>query len=94
LDHQNPNTFFKYQSNVKQLDIGACFWNKEADLESLVVEESMAHHHNINSPCKLDTAAVAKIKNNPETIKIYQKVYKLNQKIAEQPYKYKHLARE
>lgn len=94
LDHQNPNTFFKYQSTLKQLDIGACFWNEEADHESHAVEQSMAHHRDTNSPCKLDAAAVAEIEKDPEMIEIYHKVDELNRKIAGRPHEHEHLATE
>lgn len=54
----------------------------------------MAHHHDINSPCKLDAAAIAETEKDPEMIKIYQKVYELNEKIAGQPHKHEQLVRE
>jgi hypothetical protein len=71
LDHQNPNTFFKYQSTLKQLDIGACFWNEEADYESHAMVQSMAHHRDTNSPCKMDAAAITKIETDSEMLEIY-----------------------
>jgi hypothetical protein len=94
LDHQNANTFFKYQSTLKQLDIGACFWNEEADYESHATEQSMAHHRDTNSPCKVDAAAVAEIETDSEMLEIYQKIDELTRRIASRPHENSLLAAE
>ncbi|KAH2126877.1 hypothetical protein KXV35_005576, partial [Aspergillus fumigatus] len=39
LDHQNPDTFLKYQSKFKRVDVQASFWNLKPDYECLELEE-------------------------------------------------------
>jgi hypothetical protein len=94
LDHQNPDTFKKYQSKVKQLDLGACFWNEEPDHESHAIEESMIHHRDPNVPQKLDAATVVEVENDPRMMGVYQQVDILNRKIAGDPDKHEDLVAE
>jgi hypothetical protein len=94
MDHQNPDTFKKYQSKVKQIDLGACFWNEEPDHGSHAIEESMIHHRDPNVPQKLDAATVVEVENNPIMMGIYQQVDILNRKIAGDPDKHEDLVAE
>jgi hypothetical protein len=92
MDYQNPDTFKKYQSKVKQINLGACFWNEEPDHGSHAIEESMIHYRDPNVPQKLDAATVVEVKNEPIIMGIYQQVNILNRKIAGDPDKHEDLA--
>ncbi|KAG2026235.1 hypothetical protein GB937_001743 [Aspergillus fischeri] len=70
----NPNTFLKYQSKFKRVNVQASFWNLKPDYECLEMEESMAHHHNTNVLQCLDAAATAQVKNDNEMKEIYHRI--------------------
>lgn len=82
LDHQNPDTFLKYQSRFKRVDIQSCFWNIEPDYDCLDMEESMSHRRDPNVPQKLDAAAVSEVENMEEMKAIYQQISQLTQQIS------------
>lgn len=50
LDHQNHNTYLKYQAQLKSLDIQALFYDLAPDYECCDMEQSMAHHQDPNVP--------------------------------------------
>ncbi|KAA8649640.1 uncharacterized protein ATNIH1004_002311 [Aspergillus tanneri] len=85
LDHQNPDTYLKYQSKFKRADIQATYWNLDPDYECLEIEESMAHHRDPNAPQKLDAAALAEIENDKEMIDLYQRIDNLTKAIDGRP---------
>lgn len=94
LDHQNPDTFLKYQSKIKRVDVQASFWNLKPDYECLEMEESMAHHRDTNVPQRLDAAATAQVDNDDEMEKIYQRIDEITQQIGGKPAEHKELALE
>ncbi|KAH1736917.1 hypothetical protein KXV51_002696 [Aspergillus fumigatus] len=94
LDHQNPDTFLKYQSKFKRVDVQASFWNLKPDYECLEMEESMAHHRDTNVPQRLDAAAIAQIENDDEMKEIYHRIDEITQQIGGKPAEHKELARE
>ena len=50
LDHQNHDTYIKYQSVIKSVDIQASFFDLVPDYECRDMEQSMAHHRDPNAP--------------------------------------------
>lgn len=94
LDHQNPDTFLKYQSRFKRVDIQSCFWNIEPDYDCLDTEESMAHRRDPNVPQQLDAAAVAEVENMDEMKAIYCQIHELTQKISKEPHENQFLVGE
>ncbi|KAJ5641215.1 hypothetical protein N7490_005215 [Penicillium lividum] len=94
LDHQNHNTFLKYQSPLKALDIQAVFYDLEPNYECRSMEQSMSHHRDVNVPQKLSAAAIAEFLEREDIIKINQKISSLNYKIDHRPEDHKDLALE
>ncbi|KAF4201971.1 hypothetical protein CNMCM8927_000885 [Aspergillus lentulus] len=94
LDHQNPDTFLKYQSKFKRVDVQASFWNLKPDYECLEMEESMAHHRDTNVPQRLDAAATSQVENDDEMKEIYHRIDEITQQIRGKPAEHKELARE
>ncbi|KAJ5987717.1 hypothetical protein N7481_002927 [Penicillium waksmanii] len=66
LDHQNHDTYIKYQSVLKSLDIQALVYDLEPDYECRNMEQSMAHHRGPNVPMKLDAASIDVFENTDE----------------------------
>ncbi|BCS28042.1 uncharacterized protein APUU_61090S [Aspergillus puulaauensis] len=94
LDHQNPNTYMKYQSKFKRANIQACYWNLEPDYECLEIEESMTHHRDPNAPQKLDAAALAEFENDQEMMALYERIDMLTERINRRPGEQPDLANE
>jgi hypothetical protein len=94
LDHQNPDTYLKYQSKYKRVDIQASFWNLEPDYECLHTEESMSHHRDPNVPQRLDAAATAEVENDEEMIELYRRIDELTNAIGKRPHEHDNLANE
>ncbi|KAF7137127.1 hypothetical protein CNMCM5793_007191 [Aspergillus hiratsukae] len=94
LDHQNPDTFLKYQSKFKRVDVQASFWNLKPDYECLEMEESMAHHRDTNVPQRLDAAATAQVENDAEMKEIYCRIDDITQQIGGKPDEHENLALE
>ena len=44
LDHANPDTYLKYQAELKSVDVQATYYNMEPDYKCCDMEQSMAHH--------------------------------------------------
>ncbi|KAJ5932825.1 hypothetical protein N7516_007314, partial [Penicillium verrucosum] len=82
LDHQNHDTFIKYQSSLKALDIQALFYDLEPDYECRDMEQSMSHHRDSNVPLQLNAAAIAQFTTNDEIVKINQRIAHITQEIA------------
>ena len=72
LDHQNHDTYIKYQSVLKSLDVQALVYELEPDNEGRNMEQSMAHHRDPNAPIKLNTASIDAFENT-DKIKIINK---------------------
>ncbi|THC90318.1 hypothetical protein EYZ11_010217 [Aspergillus tanneri] len=70
LDHQNHDTFLKYQSTLKALDILALYYNLEPDYKCRDMEQSMAHHRDPNILLRLDAATLADFKQDKEVVSI------------------------
>ncbi|CAG8151922.1 unnamed protein product [Penicillium nalgiovense] len=82
LDHQNHNTYLKYQSSLKALDIQALFYDLDPDYECRDMEQSMSHHRDSNVPLKLNAATTAQFESDDEIVKINQRIAHLTQEIA------------
>ncbi|OJD27436.1 hypothetical protein ACJ73_01164 [Blastomyces percursus] len=61
LDHTNPETFLKYQSKIKAVDIQPSLWGLEPNLECLEMERSMAYHRDTNVPQQLSSIATTEL---------------------------------
>ncbi|KAJ6127623.1 hypothetical protein N7523_003235 [Penicillium sp. IBT 18751x] len=85
LDHQNHDTYIKYQSSIKSLDIQALFYDLEPDYECRDMEQSMAHHRDPNAPQKLDAAAITEFTEKDEVKEMNEKIALLTSKIAGKP---------
>lgn len=94
LDHQSHDTYIKYQSVLKSLDIQALFYDLEPDYDCRNMEQSMAHHRDPNAPQKLDAAAVAAFEESDEIKVINERIAYLTSVIAGKPQLYKELAIE
>ncbi|KAJ9483843.1 hypothetical protein VN97_g9548 [Penicillium thymicola] len=82
LDHQNHDTYIKYQSSLKALDIQALFYDLEPDYECRDMEQSMSHHRDSNVPLQLDAATIAQFATDDEIVEINQRIAHITQKIA------------
>ncbi|KAJ5741814.1 hypothetical protein N7533_011223 [Penicillium manginii] len=94
LDHQNHSTFLKYQSVLKSVDIQSAFYDIEPDYECRDMEQSLAHHRDINMPQKLDAATITKFTESEEVQSIIQRIRHLTFEISGKPHLYEHLAKE
>ncbi|KAG0153469.1 hypothetical protein PDIDSM_2121 [Penicillium digitatum] len=82
LDHQNHDTYLKYQSSLKALDIQALFYDLEPDYECRDMEQSMSHHRDSNVPLQLNAATIEKIQTDDEIVKMNQRIAHMTQEIA------------
>ncbi|KAJ5138867.1 uncharacterized protein N7515_003715 [Penicillium bovifimosum] len=82
LDHQNHDTYLKYQSSLKALDIQALFYDLEPDYECRDMEQSMSHHRDPNVPLHLNAATIAQFETDDEIVKINQRIAHITQEIA------------
>lgn len=94
LDHQNPDTYLKYQSSLKALDVQALFYDLEPDYECRDMEQSMAHHRDTNVPLYLDAAAQAEFEQDTEVVALNERIADLTKRIAGMPDTHKALASE
>ncbi|KAJ5235461.1 uncharacterized protein N7469_004629 [Penicillium citrinum] len=85
LDHQNHDTYIKYQSVLKSLDIQALVYDLEPDYECRNMEQSMAHHRDPNAPMKLDAASIDAFENTDEIKLINKRIHLLTSQISGQP---------
>ncbi|KAJ5660882.1 uncharacterized protein N7484_000254 [Penicillium longicatenatum] len=85
LDHQNHNTYLKYQSSLKALDIQAIFYDLEPDYECRSMEQSMSHHRDTNVPQKLNAEATMKFHRREDIIEINRKISSLTFQINGRP---------
>lgn len=85
LDHQNPDTYLKYQSALKALDVQAMFYDLEPEYECRDMEQSMAHHRDPNAPVSLNAAAREKFAQSEEVVEINKKIADLTEQIAGKP---------
>ncbi|KAJ5366659.1 hypothetical protein N7541_000600 [Penicillium brevicompactum] len=82
LDHQNHDTYLKYQSSLKALDIQALFYDLEPDYECRDMEQSMSHHRDSNVPLQLNAATIEQFQTDDEIVKMNQRISHLTQEIA------------
>ncbi|EKV15317.1 hypothetical protein PDIP_40770 [Penicillium digitatum Pd1] len=82
LDHQNHDTYLKYQSSLKALDIQALFYDLEPDYECRDMEQSMSHHRDSNVPLQLNAATIEKFQTDDEIVKMNQRIAHMTQEIA------------
>lgn len=94
LDHQNHDTYLKYQSSLKALDIQATYYDLEPDYECRNMEQSMAHHRDVNVPQRMNAAAIAQFEEEDDIITINERIAILTLKIAGRPEAHKDLERE
>lgn len=94
LDHQNHNTFLKYQAQLKQLDMQALMYGMEPDYECRDMEQSMAHHRDPNVPLRLDAATLSEFEHDEEIVGLNTRIADLTRRIAGQPSIHKSLAEE
>ncbi|KAJ5302313.1 hypothetical protein N7508_007176 [Penicillium antarcticum] len=94
LDHQNHDTYIKYQSSVKSLDIQALFYDLEPDYECRDMEQSMAHHRDPNAPQQLDAAAITAFRERDDIKRINENIASLTSRIAGKPRLHEQLAIE
>ncbi|CAI7595632.1 unnamed protein product [Penicillium viridicatum] len=85
LDHQNPDTFLKYQSALKALDVQASFYDLEPDFECRDMEQSMAHHRDPNAPISLNAAAREAFSQSEEIALIDAEIVLLTEQISGKP---------
>ncbi|KAJ5600686.1 hypothetical protein N7450_001753, partial [Penicillium hetheringtonii] len=85
LDYQNHDTYIKYQSVLKSLDIQALVYDLEPDYECRNIEQSMAHHRDPNAPIKLNTASIDTFENTDEIKDINKRIHFLTSQISDQP---------
>lgn len=93
LDHQNHDTYLKYQSTLKSLDVQALFYDLEPDYECRDMEQSMAHHQDPNTPRHLNAAGLAAFERDEEIIALNQEIAKLTKQIRGQPDSHKDLVK-
>ncbi|KAJ5110853.1 hypothetical protein N7532_001388 [Penicillium argentinense] len=94
LDHQNHSTFLKYQSVLKSVDIQSAFYDIEPDYECRDMEQSLAHHRDINMPQRLDAAAITEFTESEEVQSLIQRIRHLTSEISGKPHLHEHLAKE
>ncbi|KAI9040418.1 uncharacterized protein KD926_008241 [Aspergillus affinis] len=85
LDHQNHDTYLKYQAQLKSLDVQAMFYNMEPDYECRDMEQSMAHHRDPNAPQHIDAAALAEFESDDEILALNKQIAALTKQIAGRP---------
>ncbi|KKZ61741.1 hypothetical protein EMCG_03770 [[Emmonsia] crescens] len=85
LDHQNPETFSQYQSQVKAVDIQAAFWDEKPNHDCLEMERSMTHHRDTNVPQQLSSVAIAEVESDPGMIDLKRGIAELTSKIDGRP---------
>lgn len=95
LDHQNHNTFLKYQAPLKALDMQSVMYDDiEPDYECRDMEQSMAHHRDPNVPLHLDAAAIIEFEHDEETVALNRRISELTDQIGREPDLHKSLAAE
>lgn len=94
LDHQSHNTYIKYQSVLKSLDIQALFFDLQPDYECRDMEQSMAHHRDPNAPQRLDAAAIQAFEERDDIKSMNRRIAYLTSEIAGEPQLHKELAAE
>ncbi|KAF4155474.1 hypothetical protein CNMCM6069_007995 [Aspergillus lentulus] len=95
LDHQNHNTFLKYQAPLKALDMQAVMYDDvEPDYECRDMEQSMAHHRDPNVPLHLDAAAIIEFEHDEEVVALNRRISELTDQIGGEPDLHKSLAAE
>jgi hypothetical protein len=95
LDHQNHDTFLKYQAPLKALDIQAVMDDDiEPDYECRDMEQSMAHHRDPNVPLHLDAASLIEFEHDEEIIALNKSISELTDQIGGEPDIHKSLAAE
>ncbi|KAJ5675025.1 uncharacterized protein N7477_004959 [Penicillium maclennaniae] len=94
LDHQNPDTYLKYQSTIKALDVQALFWDLEQDFECRDMEQSMAHHRDSNAPVYLNAAAREEFLQCDKVVAIDAKIAILTEQINRRPEDHSQLTAE
>ncbi|KAJ5639155.1 uncharacterized protein N7484_007017 [Penicillium longicatenatum] len=91
LDHQDHNTYLKYQALLKALDIGALYNDLEPDYECRDMEQSMSHHRDTNAPQKLNAATFTQFHEREDIIEIEKAVSDLTHQIDGKPQDHKDL---
>lgn len=94
LDHQDHNTFLKYQAQLKALDMQALMYGMEPDYECRDMEQSMAHHRDPNVPLRLDAVTLHEFEHDEEILRLNTRIADLSRRIAGQPSIHKSLAEE
>ncbi|KAA8644962.1 uncharacterized protein ATNIH1004_009173 [Aspergillus tanneri] len=94
LDHQNHDTYLKYQSALKSLDVQALFYDLDPDYECRDMEQSMAHHRDPNVPQHLNAAALAEFERDEEVVSLNERIAELTKQIAGHPELHKTLVVE
>ncbi|KAH2457205.1 hypothetical protein KXW63_002869 [Aspergillus fumigatus] len=95
LDHQNHDTFLKYQAPLKALDMQAVMFDDiEPDYECRDMEQSMAHHRDPNVPLHLDAASLIELEHDEEIIALNRRISELTDQIGGEPDLHKSLAAE
>lgn len=59
LDHEDPDTYRKYQSQPKRMHIQAAYCGLKSDFEWRDMEDSMTHHRDPNVPQDLNARAIS-----------------------------------
>ncbi|KAG0154230.1 hypothetical protein PDIDSM_1610 [Penicillium digitatum] len=94
LDHQNPNTFLKYQAQLKTVDIQAAFCGFQPNIEGRDMQQSMEHHRDSNVPLRLNASRRIEFEADPEVIKMNEKIRALTQEIDGKPDRHPNLCKE
>lgn len=91
MDH---DSYLKYQSSLKAVDIMALYYNLDPDYKYREMEQSIAHHRDQNIPLRLNTTSLTEFKKDKEVILINQRINKLTQEIRGRPNKHVDLVLE
>lgn len=91
MDH---DSYLKYQSSLKAVDMMALYHDLDPDYECREMEQSMAHHRDQNVPLRLDAASLAEFEKDEEVILINQRISELTQEIHGRPDKHADLVSE
>ncbi|KAF7590037.1 hypothetical protein BBP40_003426 [Aspergillus hancockii] len=94
LDHMDHDSYLKYQSSLKAVDMMALYYDLDPDYECREMEQSMAHHRDQNVPLRLDAASLAEFEKDEEVILINQRISELTQEIRGRPDKHADLVSE
>ncbi|BAE64526.1 unnamed protein product [Aspergillus oryzae RIB40] len=94
LDHMDHDSYLKYQSSLKAVDMMALYHDLDPDYECREMEQSMAHHRDQNVPLRLDAASLAEFEKDEEVILINQRISELTQEIHGRPDKHADLVSE